>query len=43
MLSFNAPRSVRLCDGLSRREALTIGSLGALGLSLPTLRVSDTR
>jgi hypothetical protein len=29
---FGSPR--RLCDGLSRREFLTLGSLGALGLSL---------
>lgn len=29
--------SVRLCDGLSRREALRVGGLGLLGLSLPDL------
>jgi hypothetical protein len=28
---------VRLCDGLTRREWLRIGGLGAFGLSLPTL------
>jgi uncharacterized protein (DUF1501 family) len=28
----------RLCDGLSRREILRAGGLGALGLSLPLLR-----
>lgn len=27
----------RLCDGLSRREMLRVGGLGAMGLSLPTL------
>lgn len=27
----------RLCDGLSRREALRVGGLGALGLNLPSL------
>ncbi|WP_239465444.1 DUF1501 domain-containing protein [Gemmata sp. SH-PL17] len=37
MLSLPAPRSTRLCDGPSRREALTIGSLGAFGLTLPNL------
>lgn len=37
MLSFNAPQPVRLCDGVSRREALTVGSLGAMGLTLPSL------
>jgi hypothetical protein len=30
-------RSVRLCDGLSRREALRIGGLGFTGLALPNL------
>jgi hypothetical protein len=30
-------KSSRLCDGLSRREVLRVGGLGALGLSLPTL------
>ncbi|MFN6162785.1 MAG: DUF1501 domain-containing protein, partial [Planctomycetota bacterium] len=34
MLSFYGPPS-RLCDGLSRREWLQVGSLGAFGLSLP--------
>ncbi len=28
-------RGVRLCDGMSRREALRVGGLGALGLGLP--------
>ena len=28
-------RGVRLCDGISRREALRVGGLGALGLGLP--------
>src|SRR5262249_27184110 len=30
-------RPVRLCDGISRRSFLTIGSLGLAGLSLPDL------
>src|SRR6187551_1126402 len=30
-------RPTRLCDGISRREWLRVGGLGALGLSLPTL------
>lgn len=30
-------RGGRLCDGLTRREALHVGGLGALGLSLPAL------
>jgi hypothetical protein len=36
MLSFR-DRPYRLCDGLSRREALRVGGLTALGLSLPAL------
>ena len=30
-------RGLKLCDGVSRREALRVGGLGALGLSLPQL------
>ncbi len=30
-------RSVRLCDGLNRREVLHVGGLGMLGLSMPQL------
>ena len=30
-------RGIRFCDGLSRREALQIGALGTLGVSLPAL------
>ncbi|MCI0702572.1 MAG: DUF1501 domain-containing protein [Planctomycetia bacterium] len=37
MLSFFTSEPTRLCDGLSRREALTVGSLGAFGLTLPNL------
>src|SRR5437016_287776 len=29
--------AARLCDGLTRREALRVGGLGAFGLSLPGL------
>lgn len=36
MLQILGPRS-RLCDGVSRREMLRVGGLGALGLSLPNL------
>ena len=36
-------RAARLCDGVSRRELLRIGGLGALGLSLPgLLKASET-
>jgi hypothetical protein len=33
----------RSCDGVSRRSFLQLGSLGALGLSLPTLLASQAR
>lgn len=33
----SASAGVRLCDGVSRREWMRIGSLGLLGLSLPAL------
>src|SRR6478736_3838540 len=36
MLSLHR-RPSRLCDGVSRREWLRVGGLGALGLSLPAL------
>lgn len=36
MLSF-LDRPFRMCDGLNRREALRVGGLSALGLSLPQL------
>ena len=32
-----APRSSRTCEGVSRRHLLQVGTLGGLGLSLPTL------
>ena len=37
MLSILADRQPQLCDGLSRREFLRIGGLGAAGLSLADL------
>ena len=37
LLSISSPLPSRLCDGVSRREALRIGSLGAYGLALPNL------
>lgn len=36
MLRIQGPSS-RLCDGLTRRDLLTAGGLGALGLTLPSL------
>jgi uncharacterized protein (DUF1501 family) len=39
MLTFNSNKSVRFCDGLSRRDFLRVGSLaaGSMGLSLADL------
>ncbi len=37
MLTIHDPAGYRLCDGLTRREWLRVGSLGMLGLSLPNL------
>lgn len=37
MLSLFTSEPTRLCDGLSRREAIAVGSLGTFGLSLPSL------
>jgi hypothetical protein len=37
MLSLFTPEPTRLCDGVSRREALAVGSLGLAGLTLPNL------
>jgi uncharacterized protein (DUF1501 family) len=41
MLSLNATGS-RLCDGITRREVLRVGGLGALGLGLPELLRGNT-
>ena len=36
-------RPVKVCDGITRREMLRVGGLGALGLSLPgLLRARET-
>jgi hypothetical protein len=35
MLRLDAPRAVRFCDGLTRRDFLHAGALPALGLTLP--------
>src|SRR5439155_1810149 len=36
MLRFDAPRAVRFCDGLTRRDFLHAGSIATLGLTLPS-------
>ncbi len=39
----NARLGTRLCDGLSRREVLQVGGLGALGLTLPHLLAREAQ
>ena len=34
--------NLRLCDRLNRREAMRLGGLGALGLTLPTLLAAQS-
>jgi len=43
MLRLDAPRSVRFCDGLSRRDFLYAGAVPALGLTLPGLFAQQAR
>src|SRR5688572_30817961 len=42
MLVFHAGKT-RLCDGLTRRQALCVGGLSSLGLALPTLAQARAR
>src|SRR5436309_2593471 len=43
MIRVDAARSVRFCDGLTRRDFLHAGSLAALGLGLPALQALEAR
>jgi uncharacterized protein (DUF1501 family) len=43
MFRLDAPRSVRLCDGLSRRDFLHAGALASLGLTLPSFLGAKAR
>ncbi len=43
MLRLDAPRSVRFCDGMSRRDFLYAGAIPTLGLSLPGLLGAKAR
>jgi hypothetical protein len=43
MLSIFGARPSRLCDGPSRRELLTVGALGLVGLSLPDFLARKAR
>src|SRR5262249_25959714 len=44
MLRLDAPKAVRFCDGLTRRDFLHAGALVPLGLTLPGyLRAQDRR
>ena len=41
MLSVSGKGTAHTCDGLTRRDFLQVGTLGAIGLSLPTLLASQ--
>ncbi len=43
MLEFNGPGKPHTCDGMSRRDFLTAGALGAVGLSLPQYLAAKER
>ncbi|MBX9787863.1 MAG: DUF1501 domain-containing protein [Pirellulales bacterium] len=43
MLTLTSNARVRTCDGLSRRDFLQAGTLGAIGLSLPHLLAAQAR
>ncbi|WP_406696757.1 DUF1501 domain-containing protein [Singulisphaera sp. Ch08] len=43
MIRVDADKSVRFCDGLSRRDFLHAGSLACLGLGLPGLQALEAR
>jgi hypothetical protein len=43
MLTLSSNAQVRTCDGLSRRDFLQAGTLGAIGLSLPHLLAAEAR
>lgn len=43
MIRLDADKSVRFCDGLSRRDFIHAGSLAALGLGLPGFRALEAK
>lgn len=43
MLRITGPGSVQTCDGLTRRDFLQVGSLGAVGLTLPGFLAMQAR
>jgi hypothetical protein len=43
MLNVTGPGQAHTCDGLTRRDFLQVGALGALGLSLPTLLAAQAK
>jgi hypothetical protein len=42
MLKITGDGSARTCDGLTRRDFLQVGTLGALGFSLPHLAALES-
>jgi len=43
MLNFFDPSGLRLCDGVSRRQCLRVGSLALGGITLPELLSAQGR
>jgi uncharacterized protein (DUF1501 family) len=43
MIQITGKGSIRTCDGVSRRDFLQVGTLGAIGLSLPQLLAHEAR
>src|SRR4051812_9439434 len=43
MIRVDAAKSVRFCDGLTRRDFLHAGSLACLGLGLPAMQALEAR
>src|SRR5262249_27699936 len=43
MLQFDHEQGARLCDGISRRAWLQLGTLGAVGFSLPQFFAAKAR
>lgn len=43
MLSFTGDGSIRTCDGVTRRDFLRVGTLGAIGFTLPQLFALKSR
>ena len=43
MIKLTGPGSITTCDGVSRRDFLQVGTLGALGFSLANLAQAEAQ